>query len=182
MFTDAMSMLGDPGAVKEAEAMMNDPEFKSEISQYMETLKNNSAFRDAMAEAQRKYQVSQSTMDGRDTIIIVRSTSTAIFVFVFHGINTSRIWNIRRVMIVCLGCEEEPRPLAYACNGFPFSGADSRAPLEVSGAPRGATRFASSCAGFHLVDSARGLPFMAGGGGGCQGSCVLQNEWRYVLA
>ena len=57
MFTDAMSMLGDPGAVKEAEAMMNDPEFKSEISQYMETLKNNSAFRDAMAEAQRKYQV-----------------------------------------------------------------------------------------------------------------------------
>ena len=40
MFTDAMSMLGDPGAVKEAEAMMNDPEFKSEISQYMDTLKN----------------------------------------------------------------------------------------------------------------------------------------------
>lgn len=37
--------------------MMNDPEFKSEISQYMETLKNNSAFREAMAEAQRKYQV-----------------------------------------------------------------------------------------------------------------------------
>lgn len=57
MFTDAMSMLGDPSAVKEAEAMMNDPEFKSEINQYMETLKNNSAFRDAMAEAQRKYQV-----------------------------------------------------------------------------------------------------------------------------
>eukprot|EP00752_Nemacystus_decipiens_P006010 g5428.t1 len=56
MFTDAMSMLGDPSAVKEAEAMMNDPEFKSEINQYMETLKNNSAFRDAMAEAQRKYQ------------------------------------------------------------------------------------------------------------------------------
>lgn len=50
-------MLGDPSAVKEAEAMMNDPEFKSEINQYMETLKNNSAFRDAMAEAQRKYQV-----------------------------------------------------------------------------------------------------------------------------
>lgn len=57
MFKDAMSMLGDPSAVKEAEAMMNDPEFKSEINQYMETLKNNSAFRDAMAEAQRKYQV-----------------------------------------------------------------------------------------------------------------------------
>ncbi len=57
MFTDAMSMLKDPEAVKEAEAMMNDPEFKSEINQYMETLKNNSAFRDAMAEAQRKYQV-----------------------------------------------------------------------------------------------------------------------------
>ena len=57
MFTDAMSVLGDPSAVKEAEAMMNDPEFKSEINQYMETLKNNSAFRDAMAEAQRKYQV-----------------------------------------------------------------------------------------------------------------------------
>lgn len=56
MFTDAMSMLSDPSAVKEAEAMMNDPEFKSEISQYMETLKNNSAFREAMAEAQRKYQ------------------------------------------------------------------------------------------------------------------------------
>lgn len=53
-------MLGDPSAVKEAEAMMNDPEFKSEINQYMETLKNNSAFRDAMAEAQRKYQVRPS--------------------------------------------------------------------------------------------------------------------------
>lgn len=57
MFSDAMSMLGDPSAVKEAEAMMNDPEFKSEINQYMETLKGNPAFRQAMAEAQRKYQV-----------------------------------------------------------------------------------------------------------------------------
>lgn len=57
MFSDAMSLLGDPGAVKEAEAMMNDPEFKSEINQYMETLKSNPAFRQAMAEAQRKYQV-----------------------------------------------------------------------------------------------------------------------------
>jgi len=62
MFTDAMSMLKDPAAVKEAEAMMNDPEFKSEINQYMETLKNNSAFRDAMAEAQRKYQVNMSLL------------------------------------------------------------------------------------------------------------------------
>lgn len=50
-------MLSDPAAVKEAEAMMQDPEFKSEISSYMETLKNNDAFRQAMAEAQRKYAV-----------------------------------------------------------------------------------------------------------------------------
>lgn len=57
MFTDAMSMLGDPSAVKEAEAMMNDPEFKAEINQYMETLKTNPVFQQAMAEAQRKYQV-----------------------------------------------------------------------------------------------------------------------------
>lgn len=57
MFTDAMSMLGDPSAVKEAEAMMNDPEFKAEINQYMETLKSNPVFQQAMSEAQRKYQV-----------------------------------------------------------------------------------------------------------------------------
>lgn len=57
MFTDAMSMLNDPGAVKEAEAMMKDPEFKTEISQYMDTLKNNPGYVQAIAEARRKYEV-----------------------------------------------------------------------------------------------------------------------------
>lgn len=82
MFTDAMSMLGDPGAVKEAEAMMNDPEFKSEISQYMETLKNNSAFRDAMAEAQRKYQVRLTIAIGGRELVRVTSTRYRGVVFV----------------------------------------------------------------------------------------------------
>ncbi|CAM9328844.1 unnamed protein product [Ascophyllum nodosum] len=56
MLTEAMSMLRDPETIKAAEEMMQDPEFKSEISQYIETIKNNSAFQAAMGEARRKYQ------------------------------------------------------------------------------------------------------------------------------
>ena len=61
MLTEAMSMLRDPETIKAAEEMMQDPEFKSEISQYIETIKNNSAFQAAMGEARRKYQARGDT-------------------------------------------------------------------------------------------------------------------------
>lgn len=71
MFHDAMDMLSDPESVKEAEKMMQDPEFKSEISAYMDTLRSNDVFKQAMAEAQRKYMVWSCLGLGLGSVLLV---------------------------------------------------------------------------------------------------------------
>lgn len=55
MFSEAMEMLADPAAVKQAEAMMNDPAFKQEIQRYMASLQTDPSFREAMKNAQQQF-------------------------------------------------------------------------------------------------------------------------------